>query len=138
MFVRVLGRSMVPTLRPGDVFFVQPYWRAHPQRGEIVLLDIRHPIKGRFMKRVVGLPGETLRIEQTGVWVDGKPLSELYVPTTAALQPQATVTLRAGPNEFIVLGDARDDSLDSRRWGAISREDIKGVLRFRLWPFWHK
>jgi signal peptidase I len=127
--VRVRGRSMIPALRPGHFIWVGKRESLH--RGQIVLIQIENTA---YLKRIVGLPGERLEIRGGRVYINDQPLSEPYVPPTAYLEPKPDQTCRLPPSTFFVLGDARDDSLDSRQWGPVSVKDIVGVGRWRLWP----
>jgi signal peptidase I len=129
MIVRVRGRSMVPTLRPGDVL-----WVRRPgsfRRGQIVLLRRDEEL---LIKRIVGLPGETVAVRGGHVQVNGAPLAEPYVPPTAYLEPKPDQTWNVKEGTVVLLGDARDDSLDSRRLGPIGADQIVGTAVCRLWP----
>ena len=128
--VRVRGRSMCPTLRPGDVLWAGP--PKSLQRGDVVLVRKG----GLLVKRLVGLPGEKVTLRSSRIYVHGSPLPEPYVPESAAIEPKADQSVQIPESAFYVLGDARDDSLDSRRWGPVNRSEIDAVIRFRIWPPW--
>ena len=120
---------MVPTLHPGDWL-----WTRRPgsfRRGQIVVLQHDQEL---LIKRIVGLPGETVAIRHQCLFINGHLLSEPYVPETAFLQPQSDQMWTVGAGTYFVLGDARDDSLDSRRLGPISADEIIGTAVCRLWP----
>jgi len=126
---------MLPTLRPGQIVIVGAgHYRRHPpQRGDIA--TVRDEARGWLMiKRVVGLPGETLEIREGVVHVDGKALKETYVAAGNARSEYSTrmrpTTLPAG--HYFLLGDNRDSSEDSRIWGAVPREDLESKLSARL------
>jgi len=128
--VRVRGRSMTPALRPGVLLWV----RKTPtlDRGRIVLVKDDH--HGLYLKRVIGLPGEEVGIRAGRVLINGVPLDEPYVPPTAYLEPKPDQTWSVERGTYILLGDARDDSLDSRRLGPVTADQIIGVAICRLWP----
>jgi signal peptidase I len=119
---------MTPALEPGEVL-----WAEKPQnlkRGDIVVFKRT----ALLLKRVIGLPGEQLQIRSGHILVNDTPLSEPYVPETAYLEPQPDGIWNLEGDAYFLLGDARDDSLDSRKLGAAKREEIKGVVTRRLWP----
>jgi signal peptidase I len=120
---------MTPTLHPGDIL-----WAKNPhdlKRGHIVVFMKT----ALLLKRVIGLPGERLQIRSGRVLINETPLSEPYVPETAYLEPQTDGHWNLEPDAYFVLGDARDDSLDSRKLGPINRDEIKGIATFRFWPW---
>jgi signal peptidase I len=119
---------MTPALSPGDILWVEK-----PQtfkRGDIVL--VRKPTL--LVKRIVGLPGETIELSSSHVTVNKIPLHEPYVSVTASLQPLPNLVVQIPSSSYLVLGDARDDSLDSRRLGPVHVSEIEGVATRRLWP----
>jgi signal peptidase I len=121
---------MLPALRSGEWLWVG---RHRPlQRGVIVL--ITQPDGRHYLKRLIGLPGESIEIRSGRVRIDGNIVPEPYVSETAYLEPQPDQTFQLPPAKFLVLGDSRDDSLDSRRWGPVHESAIIGVARWRLWP----
>ena len=132
--VRVRGRSMVPTLRPGQLVWFSSRSSHPPVRGGIVLIRLDRPPKGLYLKRLVGLPGETIELRSSRAFINGQSLLEPYVPESAALEPQQDVRCALSADRYFVLGDARDDSLDSRRFGPVTRSEIAGVAIWRLWP----
>ena len=133
---RIPSRSMSPTVHPDQIVVVNAgYYRKHPpQRGDIVTFI--HPEDGNtWIKRVVGLPGESIGIEDGVVVVDGNRLTEDYlladnVVTEYSLEMPAEVVPE---NSYFLLGDNRDNSEDARIFGATRREDIGGkvVLIFK-------
>lgn len=131
--VVVEGDSMAPTVRAGDLLLINaqaPRTRGL-QRGSIVAWS---PMAGRapLLKRVVGLPGETVVCRGGAVWVEGAPLREPYAIRRTA--GGAVHRWSLAPAEYLLLGDRRDDSLDSRRLGPARQSDVVGVLRYRVWP----
>lgn len=142
-FARVKGTSMLPTLSNGDWLFV---WRlgylfGRPRRGDVVICHFpgrrvqKLPfLPQSFVKRVVGLPGETLEVIDGVLHVNGEPVDEAYlVPErTRYFRNRPPVTL--GADEYYVMGDNRDSSNDSRRVGPLRRRAIVGRVACRLWP----
>lgn len=131
--VIVSGSSMVPTLRPGDRLWIDRLawkWR-EPRRWEVVV--VRNPALGDELcvKRIVGLPGETLLLRAEALLVDGRPLlREDRLPRArreaAEPLPWKSRQWRLGPEEYFVLGDNGAVSLDSRLWGPVSRRLLFG------------
>lgn len=125
---------MVPTLRPNHLLWAS---KPHPdslQRGQIVLVRLTRSPQGLFLKRIVGLPGERMKVQGSRVTIDGRSLAEPYVDPRAEIQPTPSGDWALGADDYVVLGDARDDSLDSRRFGPVHPNEIDAVVRFRLWP----
>lgn len=139
LFVAVLavvdGHSMEPGLHGGERMLV---WRlqyafAQPQRGDIVMCYYPHTGNMHYIKRVIGLPGETLEIRNGKVLIDGVALAEGYIDERPAVDLEP-VTLRA--REYFVMGDNRNHSTDSRdpRIGPIPAERIAGKAVAVIWP----
>ncbi|RMD67148.1 signal peptidase I [Candidatus Parcubacteria bacterium] len=140
----VNGSSMVPSFYSGDYLIVDEltYRFREPKRGEVVVFKFQKgPQEGAvtyFIKRIVALPGETIQIKDGKVKVfnaahpAGLTLSEAYLTPGAKTGGEVTRTL--GDDEYFVLGDNRPYSYDSRSWGSVKREQIVGIVRFRLWP----
>lgn len=127
---------MSPTLRDGQHVLARRVRSpgALLQRGDVVVL--RQPADPRriFIKRVMGLPGEHLRLGRDAVYVNGLPLAEPYLDG-----PLCSVGRYAGqwimdPEEYFVMGDNRSDSQDSRAFGPIHRQRILGRVWLRCWP----
>ncbi|OHA47761.1 MAG: signal peptidase I [Candidatus Terrybacteria bacterium RIFCSPHIGHO2_01_FULL_48_17] len=138
-FVR--GYSMEPMYSNGDYLIVDElsYHFRKPERGEIIVFRFPQDPSQFFIKRIIGLPGETVRakdghvvVEQNGEQV--AELSEGYISDSLAT---GEFELSAGPDEYIVLGDNRGASSDSRRWGTLAREAIVGRAFLRVWPPQH-
>ncbi len=129
---RVYGQSMEPTLHSEDRVLLDKitYHFRPPQRGDVVVLILRQDYP-HLIKRIVGLPGETIAIHDGRVFIDGKPLKEPYLnhPTSGVLPPT-----RIPPMYYFVLGDNRGASNDSRSFGPVPRDHIVGRAIFRYWP----
>ena len=131
--VRVEGSSMAGTLNSGDLAIVTrfDYRLGRPHRGDVVLC--RFPQRdGAYLKRLIGLPGETVEIIDSRVYIDGVPLSEPY-----ATGASEDYRIELGEDEYLVLGDNRAESYDSRaeEIGTLQRKDLLGRVRLVLWPF---
>lgn len=114
-----MGDSMSPTLKEGAVLLVTPFFT--PQRGDIVIFSSEPgSVNSGFVKRIIGLPNDTVQIQDGEVLINGKVLDEPYV--NGATEGSSTVTL--GSDQFFLMGDNRPDSYDSRSFGAIPQRDI--------------
>ena len=121
---------MSPTLHPGDFLWIRKTNTFH--RGQIALLKQRN--EEFHLKRIVGMPGESIQIRAGSLRIGGQTHAESYVPEASHLQPESDRSWVLGASGCIVLGDARDDSLDSRKLGPVTLDQILGVAVFRLWP----
>lgn len=134
----VESTSMEPTLREGDVVLVLRSWLADrvaaPVRGALVVgaePGTRDPV----VKRVVGLPGDRVEIEDGVTTVDGVEVDEPYVDRSRIDGLYfGPVTVPTGT--LFVLGDNRSRSIDSRDWGPLPRTDVDGRVVLRIWPWW--
>lgn len=127
----VEGASMEPTLHETERLFVSnlDIMTRAPERGEVVILT--SPYNGELIvKRVIGLPGETVSVRGGVVYIDGVPLREDYIREA----PRYTGTWELGDNQYFVLGDNRNRSIDSHSYGAVDAAIIHGVVKFRWWP----
>lgn len=140
---RIQGRSMMPTLKSGQWAFVTrfDYRLGRPKRGDIVICFFPGRMMKRFpflrqmmVKRVVGLPGETISFAEGTVLIDGQPLAEPYLDPLRTRRHQTRGPVTLGDDEYFVLGDNRDGSHDSRSVGPLHRRMIVGQVRFLL-PF---
>ncbi|MDD5146093.1 MAG: signal peptidase I [Candidatus Pacebacteria bacterium] len=137
-FVR--GQSMEPNFENGDYLIIDElsYRFRSPERGEAIVFKYPQDTTQRYIKRIIGLPGETVEIENGKITIykensEPKILNEsdylsLNIQTTGNLK----ITL--GENEYFVLGDNRPVSSDSRRWGTVPKDDIIGRVYLRAWP----
>jgi len=122
--------SMAPAIKPGDQVCVQISTTAQPSRGEIWTFQMPVP-KFTAIKRVIGLPGETIEIRSGRVFIDGHLLSEPYLlaPFTYSLPP-----VKLGPEEYFLLGDSRNASNDSHIFGPVKKAALIGPVKYRYWP----
>jgi len=127
--VRIEGTSMVDTLRSGDIVLVTCF--GDISRGDIVECSFSGR-SGTYIKRVIGLPGDAVEIIDSRTFINGAPLSEPY-----ATGPSEPYSAMLGENEYLVLGDNRAASYDSRaeHMGFIGKENMLGRVRCVLWPF---
>ncbi len=137
---RVIGSSMEPTLSDGDNLIVDKIsYRFHePERFDIIVFPFRYAEKTYYIKRIIGLPGETVYINEEGtIFIDGKELKESYGKEVIKDPGRAYETITLGADEYFVLGDNRNNSSDSRDpvVGNIRREDFIGKAWMRIYPF---
>jgi signal peptidase I len=128
----VRDASMRPALPPGARVAVSPLERP-PARGEVVVLAHPGAAGGEDVKRVVGLPGERVRLAGGGLEIDGRAVPEPWLDPAKA-GSGAGLDLTLGPDEYAVLGDARSLSLDSRAYGPVRAWQLTGLVRFAYWP----
>lgn len=122
----VQGDSMLPTFQDRDVVFVDrlTYRMRQPERGESVSFNFPGADNRKYIKRIVGLPGERVVIREGRLYINDKMLEESYLPAGTATQPDGIYVLDT--NEYYVLGDFRANSLDSRHWGGLPKNYIIG------------
>jgi len=131
-FFRNGSGSMSPTVESGD-FVVIDGWRyrdASPERGDIVTYRLDDGVT--YLKRVVGVPGDTVEVRGRVLVLDGKVVDEPYLraPEEPGLSMPNTLPLTLGSDEFFVLGDHRGTSMDSRQMGSIARDQLVGRVEF--------
>jgi signal peptidase I len=133
--VKVEGTSMMPSLDDQERIFVNKFvYRLEPiQRGDIVVFRYPRDPSKSFIKRVIGLAGDHIRIEEGRVFVNGQPLEEDYVPRAYADQ-RSYKELTVPADSYYLLGDHRGMSNDSRDFGAVNQSFIYGKAVFGYWP----
>jgi len=133
--VRVEGTSMLPVLEDEDRLFINEfaYRLGEIHRGDVVVFYYPHDISKSYIKRVIALPGDDLRIDHGAVWVNGKELVENYVPLKYRDDRSLPDTVIPQGNYF-VMGDHRTISSDSRDFGPVNRNLIYGRAAFVYWP----
>jgi signal peptidase I len=124
----VKGGSMRPTLDPGQRIAVAPLVRP-PARGDLVVLN--RPGNLEVVKRVVGLPGERVRLLSGQLEVDGRAVPEPYLAGPPSF---GELDLELGPAQYLVLGDHRAASTDGRDFGPVGADVLVGRVRFAYWP----
>src|SRR5438445_3030107 len=133
--VKVEGTSMMPSLDDQERIFVNKFvYRLEPiQRGDIVVFRYPRDISKSYIKRVIGLAGDHIRIEDGQVYVNGKALDEDYVPAAYA-DERSYPEMVVPANSYFVLGDHRSMSNDSRDFGPVKETFIYGKAVFGYWP----
>ena len=129
--------SMEPSLEPGDYLLVsrQAYRLGDFHRGDVIVF--RHDEGGStdkrlLIKRVIGLPGDVITVTDGALWINGSKVKEDYLSDAAT--PGEIYNLRVPDGQLFVLGDHRSVSMDSRAFGCISKQDVKGRAVLRLFP----
>jgi signal peptidase I len=137
--VHVLGSSMYPTLHDNDLLVASKisYKLHNPQRGDIIVFKPPDEASRDFIKRIIALPGERLRIVNSVVYVNGQVLREPYLPEKWTYNNNWPATGQEQiipPDEYFVMGDNRNHSSDSRTFGPIALDAILGKAEVRIWP----
>jgi signal peptidase I len=147
----VSGSSMVPTFQNGDYVLVDEFtYRVQaPERGQVVVFHDPQDWSTYFIKRVIGLPGETVDIANNTVTVfnqqnpKGLVLDETYLPAGTPVSAETcdggtfsgtTCVYTLSSSTYLMFGDNRTESYDSRSWGPLPAKNIVGLVRVRLWP----
>ena len=134
------GHSMEPTFYGDDRLVVSRvhYLLGAPKRGDILVFNSMVPSEAErgvmLIKRVVGLPGETVEIRDANVFIDGVSLSEPYIKEACMLMRCMDNHWTLGADEYFMMGDNRNNSRDSRRFGPVPLPKIVGQVIFRYWP----
>jgi signal peptidase I len=130
--IRVEGGSMEPSLHDGEFVVINrlAYRWNDPERGEIIVFRFPLDPERRFIKRIIGLPGDTIMVENGVVFVNDIPLEEPYVNAAPRYDGSWTVE----EQHVFVLGDNRNNSSDSQNWGDLSIENIIGKAVVIYWP----
>ena len=137
---KISGQSMMPNFQDGEYLLTEKvtYYTRNPQRGDVVVFMPPVSTTDEFIKRVIGLPGERIMVEDGHVFINDKQLSESYIKsdvmTTGGtfLSDGQEYTVPEG--EYFVLGDNRPNSSDSRYWGPITKKVMTGRAWISYWP----
>ena len=137
----VKGMSMEPTFDDGQYLIIDEisYRIETPERGEVIVFKYPHDPSQYYIKRIIGLPDETIEIVGGGIIIynsenpNGQVLTEKYLPKDLKTVGDTKVSLKS--DEYFVLGDNRSASSDSRRWGPLDKDYIIGRAWIRVWPF---
>jgi len=137
----VKGASMESNFEDGDYLLIDEisYRFSEPARGDVIVFRYPEDRSQFFIKRIIGLPGETIEVKNNKVIIynaestDGFALAEDYLDTNQ--ETLGNLLTRLDDNEYFVLGDNRLASSDSRRWGPVNRTLITGRVLLRAWPF---
>lgn len=136
----VSGASMEPNFSSGDYLLIDEitYAVREPQRGEVIVFHYPKDESTYYIKRIIGLPGETVGLDNGKITIfnnefpNGFSLGENYLPVGTQTSSEKKIILKN--TEYFVLGDNRSASFDSRSWGNLDKKEIVGVVRLRLWP----
>lgn len=139
--VVVEGTSMVPQLQDGERLLVNKlvYYKfksvswGHLERGDIVVFWYPSDPDKSYVKRVIGLPGETVEIRSGKVFINGQQLNEPYLEDIHNQSLRDNITKEVEKHYYFVMGDNRDNSSDSRVWGLVPEKYIYGKAFFRYW-----
>ena len=136
----VLGASMEPTFHNGDYLIIDEisYRLGEPERGNVIVFRYPNNPKQFYIKRIVGLPGEVVVINEQGVTIKNKENPEGLLLKEEYLREAHTygnMSQTLAHDEYFVLGDNREASSDARRWGALKEEFIVGKVFVRAYPF---
>jgi signal peptidase I len=135
----VKGQSMEPNFENGDYLIIDElsYRLSDPQRGDVVVFKYPYNPSQRYIKRIIGLPGEKVDIKNGAVVVssgDGSKILDEKGYLASGISTPGTANVLLDENEYFVLGDNRPVSSDSRTWGTLPRENIIGKVFLRAWP----
>lgn len=130
------GVSMEPNFHTNELIIVNrwQYIFGTPSRGDVVVLNFPgDPVHTKYIKRIIGVPGDTIKIRDGLVYLNGNLLKEPYLPTDTLTQPNVDRTL--GTSDYFMMGDNRPNSSDSRIWGIADKRYLIGKGIVILWPF---
>ena len=132
----VRGDSMSPSFAPGDRLLVSrtAYRGRLPSRGDVVVVRDPREAGGRYLKRIVGLPGEEVRLFEGLLLVDGGYMAEPYLRGLPACPGLGGRAWKLAGDQYFVMGDNRAHSTDSRQFGPVGPGHIVGRAWFRWWP----
>ncbi len=130
--IRVDGFSMEPTLHSGEFVVVNKiaYKINEPDRGDVIVFRYPFDPEQEYIKRIIGLPGDNIRIDDGILYLNGAAQQEPYIAASPAYHNEVTVP----ENSLFVLGDNRNNSSDSHNWGSVPMEYVVGKAEFIYWP----
>lgn len=137
---KIKGASMEPNFHDGEYLLTDKisYRLGSPARGDVIVFKSPPTYRDEFIKRIIALPGEEVKVENGKVHINGRELEESYIPDTTKTDPGRFTpegqTVQIPPESYFVLGDNREHSLDSRNIGPVGREHITGKAWFVYWP----
>lgn len=137
---QVQGNSMFPNFHNREYILTDKIsYRFHePERGDIVIFKPPGQENYEFIKRIIGLPGENLKINGGEVYINERRLEETYLQDSIFTRPGSFMaegeTVSVGENQYFVMGDNRSFSSDSRDWGFVPAENVAGKAWIRYWP----
>ena len=125
--IKVQGQAMLPTLKDGEMILLDRDIEKLA-RGDIVIFYYPEDPSASYIKRIVGLPGETIEFREGEVLINGNVFPEPYVDQTFNQSKRSLMPVQLEPNNYFVVGDNRDNSSDSRIWGPLKRKFIYGKV----------
>jgi signal peptidase I len=133
------GRSMEPSFEEGQRLVISRinYLVGSPDRGDVVVFNSPSPLTAdepSLIKRVIGLPGETIEFRNQQLYINGEPHNEPYINNACSPLKCPDQTWTLGEDEYFVMGDNRNNSRDSREFNAVPRENFIGEAVLRFWP----
>lgn len=137
---KVSGSSMDPTFHSGDYIITNKigYRINNPQRGQVIVFANPRDTSQDFIKRIIGLPGESVKVANGHVYINEKLLNEPYLAKGITTNPgqflQEGVDVLVPEGNYIAMGDNRPASSDSRDWGFLTKGEIIGQVTLRYWP----
>jgi len=133
-FFWIPSRSMEPTLLIDDRIIVTrfSYWFSEPQRGDVVVFKYPLDTKKDYVKRLIGLPGEKIKIVDSKLYINDNLVEEPYLPK--GLEFGDFGPIQVPPDHYFMMGDNRNNSSDSRVWGFVSDDLLIGKSQFIYWP----
>ncbi len=137
---KVSGLSMYPNFNDADYIITDKlsYKFNPPQRGDIIVFKNPRDLSQDFIKRIIGIPGDTVRVENNHVFLNGKQLAEPFLKPDVITEPHTFIPeaqdVSVPPDKYIVFGDNRTHSSDSREWGYVEKSEIIGKVFLRYWP----
>lgn len=136
------GHSMDPNFYDQEYLLVNKltYRIGNPERGDVIVFDAPNTEDVQYIKRIIGLPGENVKIMNKKIYIDGKVLDEEYIDYASSLtliknSDNATLDVTLSDDEYFVLGDNREHSSDSREWGTLPEENIIGKAWVSIYPW---
>ncbi len=129
------SESMLPTIEVNDKVIVTnfSYWFEEPQRGDVIVFKYPLDTKKDYIKRCIGLPGETVEFKDSKLYINGSLIAEPYLPDGLEFEDYGPVTVPDG--QYFMCGDNRNNSSDSRAWGFLDEKLIIGKAQVIYWPF---
>ncbi len=137
---KIKGSSMEPNFQDGQYLLSDKisYRFSEPERGDVIIFEAPEADGDEFIKRILGLPGDKISIKDSKVYLNGEPINEEYLPDYIPTNPGAFLKLGeevvVPTDRYIVLGDNRNHSSDSRSWGLVDKNKITGKAWVIYWP----
>lgn len=138
---QVKGNSMYPNFHDGEYILTDKisYRFGQPQKGDVVVFQAPKNKEVDYIKRIIALPGETVKIDNSSIYINNEKLEEAYIPADFVTSGGSFLTdgqeVIVPQGEYFTMGDNRSHSSDSREWGFVKKEEIVGRAFLRYWPF---